>query len=200
MQSKSQIQLLAEALGELNVKAKAPADLATMKEALRQLVLDSYSDAYKELTDNWKTLETKAQGNITVAGVFIAAAFAYTSSTGPKLAEVQQLVLVLAIIFLVISVLLAVHVLRIREVPAPPYGEFVDENVEHLLQEETEDELTDSMVNFANDQKRAWRKVMERMAEDVERKASLLWSAQMFLLAAIVTVVVLALSNVFRRW
>src|SRR4028119_24929 len=102
--------------------------LTEIKELRKQAITNSY-DEYKELIATWRNLDTKAQGNITIAGIFIAGAFGYISKVDGQPALYEKLFFGLTIVLLITSVILAILVLRIRPVCSPPLGTFVTKYV-----------------------------------------------------------------------
>jgi hypothetical protein len=110
------------------------ASAGKVKETLLKLVIESYRDGYKELADAWRNLETKAQGNIAISGIFIGGVFAYIQKVDPQLQQNEKVLLGLAAFFLVVSVIFSVISLKIRTVPAPPLGGFVDKLVTDLIE------------------------------------------------------------------
>ncbi len=181
-----------------NPPAGAPAfDMPAKKEALRACVVNSYQEAYKERADNWKSLETKAQGSITVAGIFIAGAFAYIDKGAAGMTPPQQLLVVAAVVSLVASVLLAVYALKIQEILPPPYGGFVKVNVERFLDIGDEAEFRERVEYFDYDLTSQWEEVLSVIDRQLRKKVDLLANAQASLVFAVVVVAVLAISRLF---
>lgn len=180
-------------------EAASAFDMAAKKEALRACVLTSYQEAYKERTDNWKSLETKAQGSITIAGIFIAGAFAYIDKGAANMAMPQQLLVVLAVASLVASVLLAVYALKIQEILPPPYGEFVKANVQCFLEICDEAEFKERIEYFDYDMIAQWERVLSIIDEQIRKKVDCLFNAQAALVFAVVVVAILAISRVLVR-
>lgn len=167
-----------------------------LKESLRRAVLVAYREEYKELSDTWRGLETKAQGSIAIAGIFIAGAFAYIRDITPNSHPYEKLFLIIIVLCLVTSVVLSILALKIRTVAAPPMGEYIDQMVRDILNLNNDDELAERIVRFDNDQITTWRMV-KKEAENANRlKARYLWRAQIFLMSAIATVALLMISRV----
>jgi hypothetical protein len=82
--------------------------------------LTAYLDEYREQTDIWKILESKAQVVITVAGVFLAATFAFASQAG--LACSAKVFAVITLLSLLLALLEALRVLQIAELLMPVDG------------------------------------------------------------------------------
>lgn len=174
-------------------------DMAAKKDALRACVIASYQDAYKERTDNWKSLETKAQGSIAIAGIFIAGAFAYIDKSAATMTMPQQFLAIIAVASLVASVLLAVHALKIQEVLTPPYGSFVKANVDCFLSITGEAEFRERVEYFDYDMVSQWERVLNVVDEQIAKKVDCLFNAQASLVFAVVVVAILAASRVVVR-
>jgi hypothetical protein len=195
-----QTQARGPADGDAFERADAHAfDMAAKKVALRAFVLASYQEAYKERTDNWKSLETKAQGSITIAGIFIAGAFAYIDKGAATMTAHQQFLAIIAVASLVASVLLAVYALKIQEVLPPPYGNFVKANVERFLEVDDEAELKVRVEYFDYDMISQWERVLNVIDEQLGKKVDCLFNAQASLVFAVVVVAILAVSRVVVR-
>ena len=174
-------------------------DASKIREFLRKTLLDSYRDEYKELADIWRGLETKAQGNIAIAGIFIAVVFAFIREAGQQSYWAERACLGLALIFLVISVIFSIMVLRVRQAPFPPMGGFVDKMFIDHLNIKDDAELLERLPLLINDQAKAWRQVKEMVVTSNKSKARNLWAAQVFLLAAILTFATLTLLRIISR-
>lgn len=80
------------------------------RESLRKVTLDAYRDEYNQDTETWRSLETKAQGNIAVAGIFIAGSLAYLTKSDLRLEHHEEIFLLIAIVCLIVSVILSILV------------------------------------------------------------------------------------------
>jgi hypothetical protein len=89
---------------------------------LRDATLVAYLEEYKELTETWRSLESKAQGNIAVAGIFIAGSLAYLEKLSPQLQRHEQVFLLIAIACLIVSVILAILALKTQTITPPTAG------------------------------------------------------------------------------
>lgn len=161
------------------------------KESLRQAALDVYRDEYKELSETWKSLETKAQGTVTIAGIFIAASFTFAKDlTTTRLSFNENLILGAAIICLIISVLFSVMALKTREVDAPPSGERILEMTDHLIDLP---DLAERRVRFIYDQAKLWESVVRTTKDALYEKESFLRTAQGFLVVAVLLAATISL-------
>jgi hypothetical protein len=162
---------------------------------LREKALEASYDEYKELTAAWRTLDTKAQGNITIAGIFIAATFAYlTKFNAPGLGE--KVLLLFTITFLVLCVSLSLITLLVREVPPHYLGGFMRRMVEDLEQT-TEEAFREYLPTFYQLQANLWSSTSKELIRANKVKGELLWVSQGSLLFAIFWAAMLVALKIF---
>jgi hypothetical protein len=108
--------------------------------ALIELALERARYEYTELAENWKQLDTKAQGTGALSGVFLAAVFAFSQQTSPLLAVPWIKGLALGLVFLLTAAILcAVLSLWTREAQMPPDAETVRDQVKAFLGADLDD-------------------------------------------------------------
>ena len=151
--------------------------------------LTSYREEYRELSETWRHLETKAQGTVAIAGIFLAGVFAFVRTLSDNASFCDKALLLIAVLLLVLSVLFAILVLRVREVTSPPIGDSLDTLVKDLLSpgEATQEDL----VAFVRDQTGMWADANKETHRHNQIKADHLFRAQILLLIAVVVVAVL---------
>jgi hypothetical protein len=167
--------------------------LPELRESLESSVLDSYQEENKELSETWRSLETKAQGAVAISGIFIAGAFAYIREVNLQAHRVDKIFLGTCILSLVVSVVLSIFALRVRKVAAAPIGEYLDDLVQDLLQLENDGELEERLPDFVRDQIGLWRRVVKAASATNKSKASYLLAAYVFLVLAILMVALLSI-------
>ncbi|MBV9925446.1 MAG: hypothetical protein JOZ96_10555 [Acidobacteria bacterium] len=182
--------------GEAAVTSLPLGDAAAVKESFLDKALDAYAVAYRELAANWRSLEVKAQGNITIAGIFIAASFAFLQKIQPELRFVEKLLLGVGLFCLVVSVLLAVRVLLVKSVPAPIFGDMVARAATSLYAASEGAQFPKSVMGRYQAYFEEWQKVIDATQELISDKAERLSQAQEFLQVAIVIVAILAAARV----
>jgi hypothetical protein len=173
---------------------KTPDALVQAKESLLNTVLESYREEYKRIVKNWNSLEGKAQGNAAIAGIFIAGAFAYLRENIVHMHCYQKYLLGAGIVCLLITVVFSIMALRIRQLPVPPMGEYLDKIVCDLLKVNGS-ELLERIPFFVQDQINGWRIVRKGLVDSNLRKAKNVWIGQVLLVVAILIVGVLALTT-----
>lgn len=171
------------------------ADGAEKQAALREKAIAASYDEYKERIGEWRALDTKAQGNITIAGIFVAAAVAYlTKFERPGLGE--RFFLLWAVIFLVICIILSVASLIIRKVPPHYLGGFMREMVEDL-EGVTEEERRVYTPRLYTEHARLWDSTSKRLADSNRVKGQCLLASQGSLLLAIGSAAALVMLKIF---
>jgi len=194
-------QLIIELISRQDQLSKEPSPsaetLISMRRTLRQTVLDSYKEEYKELSDVWKSLETKAQGTVTIAGIFIAAAFTFAKDlASTRLDYYGKLFLAGAIVLLIPTIILSVLALRRRTIKWIPAGIDVERWADDI-EDVPNDELTDRARRFIDVHSEVWRETVASKKKATAKKEELLYAAQILLLFAIgaATIVTLKLLN-----
>lgn len=174
-------------------------DVPKIREFLRKALLDSYKDEYKELAEVWRGIETKAQGNIAITGIFIAGVFIFLREINSQTFWAEKLILGLAVVLFIISVYLAIFALQVRQTRFPPMGGFADNMFIDLLRF-GDVELCERLPRFINDQANAWSQVKEDIIASNEVKAAYLWWAQQFLLFAVAAIATLICFRIFSQF
>jgi len=82
--------------------------------------VSAYLDAYRELSEIWKTLETKAQVTITVSGIFLAAVFAFCHDAG--LVVYAKIFIAITFISLLAALFVAFRILQVEDFEVPTDG------------------------------------------------------------------------------
>jgi hypothetical protein len=164
--------------------------------SLLKSVLDSYKEEHRELSEIWRNLDAKSQGVVAIDGIFIAAMFAFVRGLGDGSTCNQKWMLTIAASILTISVILSIIALWVRSVPSAPIGKSLESLVTDLmnLQDGTEPER---LHNLSRDHAELWRDTNSKIHRVNGAKATLLMTAQIALLVAIL-VMVLHLS--FTIW
>jgi len=151
---------------------------------LPRLALDSYRDEYRDLSETWRNLDTKAQGLGAIAGIVIAAVFAWVRDLPASFNSYERIVVLVTLMLLVGAVIAAVLALQVRKVAAPPLGDMTAEMVHDLMEKGEATEHEQRLANFSNDQAETWRQTNNDMRQHCERKANWLSVGQIALLLA----------------
>src|SRR4030095_2260991 len=148
------------------------AEQPTSVSDLLRLAFEAYRDEYRELSDNWRNLDTKAQGLGAIAGIFLAAVFTWSRALPATYNWVQGLLLAGSIVLLVATVVAAVLALQVRTVSLPPLGEETAEMISDMVRGHRAEELPQLVANFYHDQMRVWKDTNEEMGDHCASKAS----------------------------
>jgi len=89
--------------------------------ALLRLLVESNRDEYKELSELWRHLDTKAQGVIAIAGILLAAFVAFLTKNQTALPCGQRMLFITAVVLFTVSIALSVFSLKLRESVGPPH-------------------------------------------------------------------------------
>jgi hypothetical protein len=163
---------------------------------LPRLALEAYREEYRDLSETWRNLDTKAQGLAAIAGVFLAALFAWARDIPATFGQFERYLIVASLAFLVAAVIAAVLALEVRKVTAPPLGEETAEMVRDIVNKHKPDEAPERIAAFYNDQITAWRDTNRNMADESGSKATRLICGQAALLIAAVAVAILAILSI----
>jgi hypothetical protein len=74
-------------------------ELPTSFSDLPRLALENYREEYRDLSETWRSLDTKAQGLGAIAGIFLAALFAWAREMPPTFGRSERLLVVAAYSF-----------------------------------------------------------------------------------------------------
>jgi hypothetical protein len=163
-----------------------------------KFAFDRVTSEYAELSDLWKQIDAKAQSTVAVAGIFIAAAFAFINNAAFKPATPEKILLSLVLGALVATVLLAIFAMLVRSVPTPPEPEDLARMTQEILArppEEHDQRHAALMADTIN----AWLPVNRTLRTGVAAKAGLLTWSQRALLAAAVLTVCLTILAIWGR-
>jgi hypothetical protein len=160
--------------------------MASPRLELARTQLDAYRQENGHLNATWGSLETKSQGTAAVAGIFLAAVFAFVRdlTAGAPPSPVTW-GLLLATGLLVLSVVGCLRALWRREVLRPPLGDETRALVADLLEAE---EHVEQLPRFYIQWSRQWATVNDRIHTANESKAYWLLCSQLCLLIAILIV------------
>jgi hypothetical protein len=160
--------------------------------------LQSCVDEYKDKGITFSNLDTKAQNTTTIAGVFLAAVFAFLQ--GDNLTKFICLggihairLLGVSIVLLLSSALFCLYTMRIRKLVAPLESKALDKMVQDLLRADPS-EFTDTIAeNFLRDQVSVWKEVLTDMSRKNLDKAKAVFIGQVLLITAIIIIAILSL-------
>lgn len=166
---------------------------------LLKLALQAHGEAYKDLTQSWRGVETKAQGTAAVAGVFLAGAFAFARELPQNVRPEASRLLIGTVLLLILSAIIALWSQRIQQMPYPPSSVSVHQWIEDIRRSDPADERSARLVGFYEDYNDAWLTTNTRLITIINRKARFVLVSQVALLIAGVLVAVLTVLVVFAK-
>ncbi len=171
-------------------------------EATRKFVEFAFAHAkqeYLDYSDTWKLLDGKAQATATIAGIFVAAIFAFVRNLSMNLSGVEIALLCFGVISLCLSIGFAVRAMVIRDVMLPPTGKHIlSESKEMLNSVSSERELEERYVRMLFDTTDSWTDSTEDLAGKVQEKGAVVAYAQWGLLFSIIFFAVLICVTVIN--
>jgi hypothetical protein len=159
-------------------------------------VLDAYRVEYGELYQTWRSIDTKAQGNVAIAGIFLAGLFVYVKDIDPAGLWWQKTVLVVSGCALVFSVLIAVLVLQVRIRWSPQVGKNIEKLAHDLLDLSDESDMGNRLPAFQSDQVEGWKNSVDKIREIVTGKANKLYCAQVLLAVGVVCIAIITILKI----
>ena len=139
----------------------SPMQILPRAELLSDILLRAEREEYADATEAWKSLEGKAERTIAVAGIFVAALFTITPEPSAGNDPVQSGILVLALVFLLATIVLGLQALRIRTFRSAPLGKYLVQLIGQLPAEVPDHSFHEMLRNLSYDQACEWREVNE---------------------------------------
>ncbi len=170
-------------------------DINDLRRDLRNQILEAYRDEYKELCFNRQNLDVKAQGNVAIAGIFLAGIFVFIRDVG-KFSCFEKVLLITLIVCLVASVLLSILALIVRKITDANLGNNIKALVERILEESDFEKLKEASAQSPTDQKNLWEKLTPDIRKINTEKGWYLLIGQILLLAAITAAVVVLILRI----
>ena len=181
------------------MKGDSEADATNIAANLLKELLESYRKQYEELCSDWRAIESKAQATVTIAGVFVAAIFAFLNQLTEQTILIQKVLLALSLLGLVFSVLLSVLALKVDKVLKAPLGEEKEELVMDLLAlSDSDAEIKARIPRLQYDQLEGWKEANKSLFTATQKKANRVFRSQVVLVATLFLIGALATTFVFR--
>jgi hypothetical protein len=165
--------------------------------SLLRLAVEFRRDEYKELSENWRNLDTKAQGNIAISGILLAASVAFLSKGPSPDVTLQRWLILLIVVSLALTIILAVFALRVRVVSGPPHFGSMQEMIGDFLAAVKTEERAARMGDFLGEELSLWAQCNDETREIVNRKANLLSYAQLAIVFATLLVSIFTVLRIF---
>ncbi|HEU0013985.1 MAG TPA: hypothetical protein VFQ45_09895 [Longimicrobium sp.] len=171
--------------------------LRERKVSLQRQVVAAYEREYRDLVESWKSVETKAQGTVAMAGIFLAAVFAFARGVSANEPGWQRWILTTAILTLLASVLFALLSLWGRKVASPPPPVEIEQDVCLMMPVSDPVAFAEYERRLGADEARQWRGCTDALRNAYEIKTGWLLRAQGAILVAAVLVSLLTIAALF---
>ncbi|HEX8691791.1 MAG TPA: hypothetical protein VF746_05195 [Longimicrobium sp.] len=166
--------------------------------ALLKLAVEAHSETYRDLTQSWRSLETKAQGTAAISGIFLAGAFAFAREIPEGARAGTTELLIVTVLLLVLSAGFSLWVQRIRLMPTAPSSLLAPQWIAAIRSQVPRAEWPERLVGFYEEYDRNWGTTNAALVNILGKKARSLVVAQILLLAAagcVVGVTILAVLS-----
>jgi hypothetical protein len=173
------------------------ADAVSIEEKLQRETLEAYRQEYDELSQDWRNLDTKAQGNITVCGIFLAAIVAFAKDLAAKGTVDERSLLIFTAVLLAVSVGTSLITLIVRPVLGAPLGAAHDRLVADLIRTKATSDA--QILNYIRDQISFWKETNRDLQAANSAKAKVLLTGQILLVFAILAATILIVLAVTSR-
>lgn len=174
-------------------------NLEKYSEDLLERVLRRYEGEYLELTNVWKNLESKAQGNVAISGLLISVSGFFMNGFEIGFLAYARNIIAISIIFLAISVACSIFVLIVQPGMNIPSGEGYEKMARAILNLE-EEELKMRKFNFLMDECSLWKSAIDSRRKTCVRKAKCLRISQCLLLLSLMLLSSNIVVNLYRMY
>ena len=165
----------------------------TKRREFLEYARDHTKSEYDELIDAWKQIDTKAQGATAIAGIFLAAAFAYARAPTTPLVAVEKWGLGLVVCCLVAAIGFAAWAMFVRPTFALTARKVCGMVAEAIQAQDASSELTRRYEGILADTINALGPVNRSLLNHVNVKAGRLRLAHIAILAAATGIVLLTI-------
>ncbi len=163
-------------------------------------VLDGYKDAYDQARDDWKSLDTKAQGTVAIAGIFISGIISIFRQLSSDVLDFNHLLLGFSILNSGVAVALAAATLWIRRSRIPPAGVEARSLADRAIGSGQPVHPLETERAFVQEQITGWDASVQSIRAEYTKKASRLLYSQILLLAVVAPVVIVLLKVLLIDW
>jgi len=153
-------------------------------EEMLPTALESFRDQFRDLSEGWRHLDTKAQGAGAISGVFLAAAFSWAKEIPDSFGPIQRFILVVCVALLIVAVICSVIALQIRTIQAPPFGSTTANMIRGMIRQQHPLEIKTMSVAFYNDQMKIWESCNRAMEVHLGKKSRWIRAAHWLLLSS----------------
>lgn len=156
-------------------------------------VLGACEAEHSQLTGISQILDSKAQATAAIAGVFIAAVFAFVQDISGRIPSLYIAFLAPSLGLLLLSIFFAVLGMWLQRTIGRPTAEFVRQLILDLWKTDGPDAIGARAGGFYGDQVQEWLPALQRLRIIVRRKSRFVAASQLFLLLALGLVSILTI-------
>lgn len=173
-------------------------DLYKLKLELLQNVFNFYQDEYNQLSNKWRDLDTKAQGNLNISGVLITVNSFFVREINSNFPPDMRLILAIAISFLFLALSTAIASLMVKIKFYLFKAKYLEKMTVEIL-ELPHEELFIRRLNLFQDQYKIWQLVLQANEEAYTLKSERLFVAQCFLLVSLLLLTIIVVRSIFWK-
>jgi hypothetical protein len=163
---------------------------------LSTMALDAYRYEYADSLSLWEGLERKAQGTTAIAGIMLAAGFAFARQLDANVGALPRLLLIGVVLTLLFSIWQSVRALTITRVEPRPSADAISQQVIDALQSPDRNALPDLVNGVRHEQLEHWRSSNAVLAAACGQKASLVQKSQSAILISALLIGIVTGSQV----
>lgn len=165
-----------------------PIEITGDELSLLRRSIEFRRDEYKELSENWRHLDTKAQGNVGISGILLAAVVAFLTKGQPLSNVLDRLLVIVAVVSLGATIVLAVRALRVLSTLGPPHFGTMQDIIDDFLKAASPEERSTRLGDLLREELGLWVQCNDDARHAVESKAKLLSQAQYGIVVATLVV------------
>lgn len=173
------------------------------KNELLQKIVDDTKEYYSDLQGTWADVERKAQGNVAICGIFLAAVLAYIRQTqvgahgnAASVCEIEPWLISAAVISLAVSVALSLYVLWVRDVVPPPVASETRRFATDIIEADGSSNST-MRTNLIHDTITTWDITNASMIAANETKAIWLMRSQWALAIGVIAATIITMKAIW---
>lgn len=174
-------------------------DFLDSPAAADRAIIDSYAAEFNRLEDNWKSLETKAQGIAAVAGIFTGFALNFARDLPAGAGAWIRFLTVTTVVLLIATIVLAAWGLFIRRIVSPPSATLLETYAAYYFAIPEVERRAEAQPALRENLRLAWKDAVKRRCCTNDEKADLIWWSQLHLVSAIISAALLVAAVVLSK-
>lgn len=184
--------------GDSNATGTAKCQISDeIYKSTSRLLLKHAMSEYDDLSETWRALEHKAQANVTIAGIFIAA-LALSFRFMPNLDFVARVTAFLTLVGLTFSALQSLRVMLVKSVETLEDSSDVRKAARTILESTCDQDAKKAIRTFVFDRLQSLERINQGIHRHNEEKARKLHIAQWMLVISVVCVIIAVFFGLFE--